>query len=106
MLDAVRAEYFSALIGQACRVEPESGQAFMLTVERVRMHPGARLPGDPAEKREPFSVLLAAAGETGWVEGVCAIELPDVGRLDKLQIARTVPQSADTSKAYYQIMFN
>lgn len=105
MLDAVCAEQFSALIGEACRIEPEGGTAFLATVERVRLHPGARLPGG-AEKREPFSVLMVASGDAGLVDGVCSLELPAVGRLTSVQVSRTVPQSADLSQAYYQIMFN
>lgn len=106
MLDAVRAEHFSALTGEVCRIEPEGGDAFLATIERVRLHPGTQLPGGSAEKREPFSVLLISTDNPGFVDGACALELPGVGRLTGLQVSRTVPQSADLSKAYYQIMFN
>lgn len=105
MLDAVRAEHFNALIGQACRVEPVGGEAITLMVERVRLNPESRLPGTE-DRREPFSVLFVATSQTGWVEGLCAFELPGVGRLENVYIARTVAQSADLTKAYYQLMFN
>ena len=105
MLDVVRAEHFNALIGQVCRIESEDGADLTLTVERVHLRPEAQLPGTK-DKREPFSVLLVAAGETGWVEGPCSLEIPGLGRLENVHMARTVPQSADLSKAYYQIMFN
>jgi hypothetical protein len=106
MLNAVKADHFQALIGQPFEVMPEGCGSVCLTVESVRHHPATRFPDDPPDMREPFSVILTATKEVGLVDSLCTLTLPDLGKLDQVQVSRIAPLSRDPSKAYFQIIFN
>jgi hypothetical protein len=56
--------------------------------------------------REPFSVILTAPANAPLVDSLCALELPALGKLEKLQVSRIAPLSRDPAKAYFQIIFN
>ncbi len=106
MLNAVKADHFQALVGQSFEVRPEACPSVRLTVESVRLHPGTRFPDDPPDMREPFSVILTAPANAPLVDSLCALELPALGKLEKLQVSRIAPLSRDPAKAYFQIIFN
>lgn len=105
MLNAVKADHFEPVVGQAIDVAGD-GFVVSLVVESVRRHPAARLPEDPPETREPFSVVLTGRPDVPFVAAECTFELPGLGRLENVQVGRIAPLSREPGKAYFQIIFN
>ncbi len=105
MLDLVNAEHFRQLQGQVCQFEVPGGEPLNLRVDTVTLKPQARMPGADEEVRMPFSVGLTAMQPSGFVHGLCSVELPQLGRVCDMMVAREAALGRDSGQSYFQILF-
>ena len=106
MLDRIESNHFSPLIGQTCQLRTPDGDKLTLRVDTVTTKPLSRMPDAPDEQRMPFSVTLTAMQPTTFVDGLCTLELANLGQLQNVWISRVAPLGRDASQAYFQIIFN
>lgn len=104
MLERIEASHFEQLRGNAHRFEITEGGALELRIDAVTRKPLSRIPG--SEGREPFTVNLTSVSPTRFVEGLCAAELPGIGRVENIRVSRQAALGRDPQLAYFQIMFN
>ena len=57
-------------------------------------------------ERMPFSVELSSLQPTEFVDGLCAFELPELGRVDDIFVSRVPPMGRNPKLAYFHITFN
>lgn len=105
MLDLVNAEHFRQLQGQVCQFEIHGGEILHLRVDRVTLKPLARMPDADEGGRMPFSVGLTAMQPSGFVHGLCSVELPQLGRVCDMMVAREAALGRDPGQSYFQILF-
>lgn len=104
MLDQLSANDFSPFIGTICRLSAQ-GLHFDLTIEsveeRIRSKP-------PQATRIPFNVLFSGPHDPGFLYGTFTLEILETGfSMAGLYIERTtIPRGMETTKAYYQLIFN
>jgi hypothetical protein len=104
MLDQLSADTFSPYIGKTCRLTAQ-GYVFALTIETVTEHIRSK---PPEASRIPFYVLLSGPQEPGFHYGTFTLTILDTDMvLSGVYIERTTtPIDMDTSRAYYQLIFN
>jgi hypothetical protein len=103
MLQNVTFEHFRALLGSTCTLQLEDGSGLPATITAVEEKPQARL---SKGHRQPFNVSLNSLHPSAFVDGLCAVELPETGRLEGIYVSRVPPLGRDASLAYYAICFN
>ncbi|WP_217475069.1 DUF6916 family protein [Stutzerimonas stutzeri] len=106
MLNLISAEHFLQLQGQVCEFAADTGETLLLRVDSVNLKPNARMPSASAETRVPFSVGLTAMQPTGFMDGSCTVELPQLGRVSQLMVLREAALDRDPTQHYFQILFN
>ncbi len=105
MLELVEASHFAQLQGRSHSFQTPDGNTLMLRVDSVTLKPKSQMPGND-NGRMPFTVNLCASEPTRFIEGLCAIELPDIGRVQNIMVSRQAALGRDPQHAYFQIMFN
>ncbi|CAM3046649.1 hypothetical protein BZK31_09645 [Pseudomonas floridensis] len=103
MLNEVTVDDFRAVLGTVCTLQLRDGSQLPVNVSSVAEKPQARLAQD---SRLPFNVSLSSLAPSGFVDGTCAFELPEVGLLQEVFVSRVPPMGRDESLAYYCISFN
>lgn len=103
MLDRLEAAHFAPLVGRSHTLELADGTRLPVRVDAVTSRPQARMPQAP---REPFVVTLTALAPTAFTDGLCALELPALGRVEGVWINRVAALGRDPAGAYFQIVFN
>ncbi len=103
MLQQVSNEHFQPLVNQSCPLHLPDGSLLKVQVESIQLHPRAQLPQSP---RLPFNVMLRSLEPTDFVDGLCALELPQLGRLDEVFVSREPPLGRDPTLGYFNIVFN
>ncbi|BBP74032.1 hypothetical protein CCU68_33430 [Pseudomonas gingeri NCPPB 3146 = LMG 5327] len=103
MLQQVSNEHFQPLVDQPCPLHLPDGSLLPVQVESIRLRPQSQL---PESSRVPFNVMLRSLGPTDFVDGLCALELPQVGRLDAVFVSREPPLGRDPALGYFNIVFN
>lgn len=106
MLDRLAAKHFAPLVGQPCQLTLPDGHPLQVHVDSVGEQPLARMPDAPAERRMPFTVTLTALEPTVFIDGLCSMELPELGPVDGIWIGRMAALGRDHAGAYFQIVFN
>jgi hypothetical protein len=106
MLHAIAAAHFTALEGQVREFETVDGHRIVLRVDGVKLKPATGFPGEDAGHRTPFTVNLTAVEPTAFVHGLCAVELPELGRVENMMVSRQAALARDPQLAYFQILFN
>lgn len=106
MLDRLAAKHFAPLVDQPCQLTLPDGQSLRVRIDSVGEQALGRMPDAPAERRLPFTVTLTALEPTGFIDGLCALELPELGRVDGIWIGRMAALGRDHAGAYFQIVFN
>lgn len=106
MLNLISAEHFLQLQGQVCEFAADTGETLLLRVDSVNLKPNARMPSASAETRVPFSVGLTAMQPTGFMDGSCTVELPQLGLVSQLMVLREAALDRDPTQHYFQILFN
>lgn len=106
MLDRLAAAHFTPLLAQPQRLTLPDGSTLPVRIDSVSEHPRSRMPGAPAERRTPFTVTLTALAPTAFTDGLCAIDLPELGRVEGIGVGRLAALGRDPAGAYFQIIFN
>lgn len=103
MLQQLSNEHFQALVDQPCPLYLPDGSLLPVQIQAIQLRPHARLPNCP---REPFNVMLRSLEPTAFVDGLCALELPQVGRVEAIFVSREPPLGRDPALGYFNIVFN
>jgi hypothetical protein len=106
MLDRLEASHFTPLLAQPQQLFLPDGSVLPVRVDGVRENPRSRMPHAAADRRMPFTVTLTALQPTAFLDGLCAIELPELGRVEGIWIGRLAALGRDHAGAYFQIVFN
>lgn len=106
MLDKLEASHFTPLLAQPRPLILPDGSALPVRVDGIREHPRSRMPYAAAASRVPFIVTLTALEPTTFVDGLCAIDLPALGRVERIWVGRMAALGRDQAGAYFQIVFN
>ncbi|MDO7898614.1 DUF6916 family protein [Pseudomonas citrulli] len=103
MLQAVNSYHFQALLGQTSNLTLPDGSCLPIRIETLEEAPGAKLPNT---ERMPFSVELNSLQATEFVDGLCALDVPELGRLEGVFVSRMPPMGRDPTVGYFYIAFN
>ena len=106
MLDRLAAAHFTPLLAQPQQLMLPDGSTLPVRIDGVSESPQSRLPGAAAERRTPFTVTLTALEPTAFTDGLCAIDLPELGRVEGIYVGRLAALGRDQAGAYFQINFN
>ncbi|HWW04668.1 DUF6916 family protein [Collimonas sp.] len=106
MLELVDAAYFSPSTGKVCAMQLPDGSMLPVLVDSVNVKSQYRNPYAPEQQRLPFIVTLTAQQTTAFIEGPCAIDLEQRGRLEEVYVLRVAPLGRDPAGAYFQIVFS
>lgn len=103
MLQQAQSRYFRPLLGQTRDLTLPDGSCLPVRIEKLEEAPRAKMPG---AERMPFSVELNSLHPTAFVDGLCALDVPGLGRLEGLFVSRTPPMGRDPTRGYFYIAFN
>ncbi len=103
MLQNITVEHFRSLLGSICSLQLDDGSQLPIAISSIDEKPLARLSNN---QRLPFSISLNSLEPSAFVDGLCAIELPGLGRLEEIFVSRVPPLGRDANLAYYCISFN
>ncbi|QAX82662.1 hypothetical protein C2E19_01870 [Pseudomonas sp. DTU12.3] len=103
MLQSVQSQHFQALRGRVGTLHLPDGSAMQIHIGELEEKPLAKM---RYSERMPFSVELNSLGPTEFVDGLCALELPELGRVDNIFVSRVPLMGRDPARAYFHITFN
>ncbi|MDB6047957.1 MAG: hypothetical protein JWR17_703 [Pseudomonas sp.] len=103
MLQRIQQEHFQSLLGKVIALLLPDGSQLPIVIESVPLRPKSQLPGN---ERMPFGVALHTLEPTLFVDGLCAIELPDLGRVEDIFVSREPAMGRDDTLGYFNIVFN
>ncbi|GFM68520.1 hypothetical protein K5D34_13710 [Pseudomonas cichorii] len=103
MLQDITVEHFRTLLGSTCSLQLDDGSQLPIAISSIDEKPLARLSDN---QRLPFSVSLNSLEPSAFVDGLCALDLPELGRLEEIFVSRVPPMGRDANLAYYCISFN
>lgn len=105
MFEKLEAAHFEQLQGSLHTFHIPDGSVLRLRVDAVTLKPKARNPFKD-DARVPFTVCLTALAPTPFIEGLCAVEFPGLGRVENIMVSRQATLGRDAQLAYFQIIFN
>ncbi|MBV4460985.1 hypothetical protein KVG96_23780 [Pseudomonas sp. COR58] len=103
MLQSVQNHHFQALLGQTGTLHLPDGSALAIHIRHYEEIPSAKL---RHSERMPFSLEFDSLEPTDFVDGLCALELPELGRVDDIFVSRVPPMGRDPQLGYFCISFN
>lgn len=103
MLDQITGDHFRQLLGTAKPLYLSDGSEIPVVIVSVVDKPNARM---SANGRMPFGVELSSPAQTTFIDGPCAIELPELGRIDGIIVSRTPGLGRDAGQIYFDITVN
>ncbi|KTB69802.1 hypothetical protein [Pseudomonas syringae] len=103
MLQDITVEHFRVVVGTTCLLQLSDGSQLPVQVSSVAERPQARASQD---QRLPFNVSLDSLQPSDFIDGPCAIELPETGLLQEVFVSRVPAMGRDNRLAYYCISFN
>lgn len=103
MLQQVHSRHFQPLLGQTSNLILPDGSCLPVRVETLEETPRAKLPNT---ERTPFSVEFNSLETTPFVDGLCTLEVPELGRLEGVFVSRVPPMGRDPALGYFFIAFN
>ena len=106
MLDLISADHFRQVQGEVCEFVTDTGEKLLLRVDSINLKPNARMPNAAEDTRVPFSVGLTAVQPTGFMDGGCTVDLPQLGQVSHLMVLREAALDRDPRQHYFQILFN
>jgi hypothetical protein len=103
MLQQVQSHHFQPLLGQTSSMTLPDGSRLAIRFEHLEQTPRARMPN---AERVPFGVELNSLQSTEFVDGLCSLEVPEIGRLEGVFVSRVPPAGRDPAMGYFYIAFN
>lgn len=103
MLQQVHSRHFQPLLGQTGSLILPDGSCLPVRFETLEQTPRAKLPNT---ERMPFSVEFNSLESTDFVDGLCALQVPELGRLEGVFVSRIPPMGRDPTLGYFYIAFN
>jgi len=103
MLLQVQSRHFQPLLGQISSLTLPDGSTLPVRFETLEQAPRAKM---PSAERMPFSVEFNSLQSTDFVDGLCELEVPELGRLEGVFVSRIPPMGRDPTVGYFYIAFN
>lgn len=103
MLDQITGDHFRQLLGTSKPLYLSDGSEIPVVIVSVVDKPNARM---SATGRMPFGVELSSPAQTTFIDGPCAIELPELGRIEGIVVSRTPELGRDANHTYFDITVN
>ncbi|MEE3927189.1 DUF6916 family protein [Pseudomonas viridiflava] len=103
MLHEVTVDNFRGMLGSVCTLQLSDGSQLPVCVSSVTEKPLARLAED---RRLPFNVSLSSLEPSEFIDGSCAVDVPEMGLLQHVFVSRVPAMGRDENLAYYCISFN
>ncbi|WP_285419491.1 hypothetical protein [Pseudomonas sp. efr-133-TYG-5] len=103
MLQAVQSQHFQALPGQDGTLYLPDGSALSIHIEHFEEVPSAKM---RHSERMPFSLEFSSRVPTDFVDGLCALHLPELGRVEDIFVSRMPAMGRDPRLGYFCISFN
>ena len=103
MLQQVNSHHFQALLGQTHSLTLPDGSRLPVRIETLDETPRAKM---PHSERMPFCVEFNSLQPTEFVDGLCSLEVPELGTLEEVFVSRIPPMGRDPALGYFYIAFN
>ncbi|MET0844801.1 MAG: hypothetical protein ABWY46_01280 [Pseudomonas sp.] len=103
MLQQVQSQHFEALLGRTGTLRLPDGSELPIHIDTLEETPRSRMPNS---ERVPFSVEFNSLEPTEFVDGLCALELPELGQVQDIFVSRVPTMGRDPGKGYFYIAFN
>ncbi|MGF6704552.1 hypothetical protein BK661_15875 [Pseudomonas frederiksbergensis] len=103
MLQQVQSQHFQALLGKTGTLRLPDGSELPIHIDTLEERPRSQLPNS---ERMPFSVEFNSLQPTDFVDGLCGMELPELGRVKDIFVSRVPPMGRDPQLGYFYIAFN
>ncbi|MCM2462483.1 MULTISPECIES: DUF6916 family protein [unclassified Pseudomonas] len=103
MLQQVHSRHFQPLLGQTGSLTLPDGSCLPVRFETLEESPRAKMPNTA---RMPFSVEFNSLEGTEFVDGLCALEVPELGKIEGVFVSRIPPMGRDPTLGYFYIAFN
>jgi hypothetical protein len=103
MLQQVQSQHFQALLGKTGTLRLPDGSELPIHIDRLEETPRSRM---PKSERMPFSVEFNSLRPTEFVDGLCVMELPELGRVEDIFVSRVPAMGRDPQLGYFYIAFN
>lgn len=103
MLQQVQSQHFQALLGKTGTLRLPDGSELPIHIDTLAETHRSQLPNS---ERMPFSVGFNSLQPTDFVDGLCVMELPELGRVKDIFVSRVPPMGRDPQLGYFYIAFN
>ena len=103
MLQQVQSQHFQALLGKTGMLRLPDGSELPIHIEHLEEVPAAKMRNS---ERMPFSVEFSSLQSTDFVDGLCALELPELGQVEDIFVSRVPAMGRDPQLGYFYIAFN
>ncbi|EJM87635.1 DUF6916 family protein [Pseudomonas sp. GM60] len=103
MLQQVQHQHFQALLGKTGTLRLPDGSELPIHIDSLEESPRSRMPNS---ERMPFVVEFNSLQSTEFVDGLCALELPDLGYVEDIFVSRVPAMGRDPGVGYFYIAFN
>lgn len=103
MLQQVQSRHFQALLGKTGTLRLPDGSELPIHIETLAETPRSQLPNS---ERKPFSVEFTSLQPTDFVDGLCVMQLPELGQVEGIFVSRVPAMGRDPQRGYFYIAFN
>ncbi|MBD9610603.1 hypothetical protein IB245_03745 [Pseudomonas sp. PDM02] len=103
MLQQVQHQHFQALLGKTGTLRLPDGSELPIHFDSLEESPRSRM---PKSERMPFVVEFNSLQPTEFVDGLCALELPELGYVEDIFVSRVPAMGRDPGVGYFYIAFN
>jgi len=106
MLDKITADHFQSLLNKQIVLQSGDAGTLHATVTEVIEQPKSRCTTLGSDTRTPFTVALTADEKSSFHQGLCLIESNELQNLPEVVVVQVAPLGRDSSKSYFEIIFN
>jgi hypothetical protein len=103
MLQQVQHHHFQTLLGKTGTLRLPDGSDLLIHIDSLEETPRSRMPNS---ERMPFRVEFNSLRSTDFVDGLCALELPELGQVEGIFVSRVPAMGRDPGVGYFYIAFN
>ncbi|QVW23506.1 hypothetical protein KJF94_27285 [Pseudomonas hormoni] len=103
MLQQVQRQHFQTLLGKTVTLRLPDGSELPIHIDSLEETPRSRMPNS---ERMPFLVEFNSLLPTEFIDGLCALELPELGQVEDIFVSRVPVMGRDPGVGYFYIAFN